>query len=166
MEREFDKNQFKELSKMLTAKKYSCCFYPCSAHGFTEVTFNKDYNFEGLVNSFKEVKMVKEDNEVVGENVDSDSDQEYEKEYDEINEYLKRKTFDCVRISSYKEYTNDKINLDVDLMTMDPRSKIYHTVNAKLLLTQAQYDEISDNCMSYGKITRNKCSNCGHPADT
>jgi len=126
---DFNKKQFNELSKIFTAKKYGgCCYYPCGGHVFDEVCFDKKYNFEGVVVASEE----------------------------DINEVIKKKTYDAVRINSDREDKDDKLYLDLDLMTRDPLTKKWNVIGVKLLVTEELFDELTNNCASNSKLKQRK----------
>jgi hypothetical protein len=121
---DFDHKRFKELSKIIDAKVYiGCCYYPCGAHCFTKVTFKPEYNFEGHFTNDKD-----------------------EEQYKDINELLKKTTFEFIRIDSSREEDGDLLYVPVDLYVNNDIQ-----VTVKLLITEELYDEIQQNCASYDK---------------
>lgn len=129
----FDKNKFKELSKLIDAEKYEgCCYYPCNAHLFRNVTFNKEFNFEGYI--------VYSDAEDINA---------------ELNEILKMRTYNSVEFfgDGDNDVIDNKITISITLQYYSHFIKKYkESIEAELVVTQEICNELMKNCNDYGHL--------------
>ncbi len=138
---DFNKKDFKELSKILDAKKYTgCCYYPCGAHSFSEVSFDKKYNFEGEIRTEE------------GKDIMTT-----------LNEVLKSRTFDFIRIDKDRHDEDGKLYLCFDLCWYNTSGKKdLNTVHVYLVVTEELFDELENNCSTYGKLKKKKAKGCNY----